>query len=92
MQPKPIISINKAVNWYIGNYIQNHNNALRDKDELMLKARQDIEKIKNELKGMKLTHKQFLNLIKDMGFHSKYYLYKKPEPRNCEICRIFGIK
>lgn len=57
-----------------------------------MKARQDIEKIREEFKGMELTHRQFLDLIKDTGFHNKYYLYKKPALNDCSICRKFGIR
>ena len=45
MQPKPIISINNAINQYIGNYIQNPNNALRDNEELMLKSVKELKKL-----------------------------------------------
>ena len=90
--PKPIISINHAVNWYIGNFILNPNNALRNDEKLMQKAHEDLDKIKLELAGHKMTHRQFLDIIREGGLHDKYYKYQKPKPTTCRICRFYGIK
>lgn len=89
---KQIVSISKAVNWYVGNSILNPNNALRDNDKLMQEMRGVMEKLKEELKDNIMTHREFLEMIKVRGIHDKYYRYKKPEPNNCEICKAFGIK
>lgn len=89
---KPIISAEHAVNWYAGNYIENPNNALRDDENLVWNALQELEKLKMELKDQKMTHRQFLDLVKEKGIHKKFYHYTKPEPNDCPICKAMGIK
>ncbi|MEK6947977.1 MAG: hypothetical protein AABX19_01925 [Nanoarchaeota archaeon] len=87
---KPVISSSHAINWYIGNYIMNPNNALRDNEELLDEAHKCLENLKIELKSQKMTHKQFLELIKERGIYDKYYHYEKNEHK-CEICKKLGI-
>ncbi|MBI2148200.1 hypothetical protein HYU23_00820 [Candidatus Woesearchaeota archaeon] len=89
---KPIISVNRAINWFIGNYVLNPNNALRDDEELMLEMQQETEDLRKKLKDKQMTHKDFLIIIKDIGLYDKYYKYQKPKPNDCSICKAFGIK
>jgi len=77
IKPKPIIKADHAINWYIGNYVMNPNNALRENDALLDEVLAELEKLRSELKGQRMTHKQFLDLIKEKGIHARYYQYKK---------------
>lgn len=104
MKAKQIISSDHAINWYLGNYILSPNNALRDKevyfDELenssavclsnVGSALQEIEKLRLELKGKQMTHRELLDLMKERGIHRKYYQYKKYE-NNCLACKALGV-
>lgn len=91
MQPKPVIPAEHAINWYVGNYIMDTDNALREDDDLMQKARQEIESLKQELKGERMTHQQLLDLLKERGIHVKYYHYQKYEPPYCLVCDKLGV-
>lgn len=88
---KPTISINHTINWYMGNYIMNPNNALRDNETLLDQVRQEMENLRVKRKDQTMTHKQFLELVKKEGIHNRHYLYKKQE-NNCELCKRLGIK
>ncbi len=55
------------------------------------RALEEIEKLRVELKGQMMTHKELLDLMKEKGIHSKYYRYKKYE-NNCVACKALGIK
>jgi len=92
IKPKPQILAEHAVNWYIGNYIENPNNALRENQKLMDSAFKEMEEIKTKLKGKKMKHREFLDAMKIIGIHNKYYRYQKPLPNNCQICKHLGIK
>ncbi len=92
MKPKPVISSEHAINWYVGNYLMNPNNALRDNDELMDSAHKEMEELRIRLKGKTMTHREFLDVMKLSGIHKKYYHYQKPKPADCEICRMLGIR
>ncbi|MBI4044961.1 MAG: hypothetical protein HY392_04600 [Candidatus Diapherotrites archaeon] len=89
---KPIISVEHAANWYAGNYLENPNNALREDEKLLEEAFASIENLKKEFAGQKITHRQFLDLVKEKGIHQKFYHYRKPEPNDCPICKAMGIK
>lgn len=104
MKPKQIVSADHAINWYLGNYIQSPDNALRDEEvnfeELgnglpassnLGRALEEVEKLRVELKGKMMTHKELLDLMKQRGIHGKYYCYKKYE-NNCVACKGLGIK
>lgn len=102
MKPKQTVPASRAINWYIGNFIMNYHNALRDDDfdesgtpakkgntELALK---ELEELKVELKDNSMTHKELLDLVKERRIHDKYYKYKKPTPTTCAACRIIGSR
>ena len=104
VKAKPIIPADVAINWYVGNFIQSPNNALRDDakyfqeldsgseaSSLLSQALKEMEKLRAELKGRMMTHREFMNLMKERGIHRKYYRYKKYE-NNCPICKAFGIR
>jgi len=87
----------------LGNYIESPDNALHDDEanfeELnsgsvvssnLGRALQEIEKLRAELKGQKMTHKEFFDLVKAKEIHGKYYLYQKYE-NNCKACKGLGI-
>jgi|GEM_PF-1296009 len=88
---KPVIGAEKALNWYYGNYIQSPNNALRGNEKLFTEATNEKERLEKELAGVRMTHRQFLELFREIGIHAKYYRYKKYES-DCPMCRICGIK
>ncbi len=93
IKPKPIIPARSAINWYFGNYLMSHENALRDinEEKFLEDTHKLVDKLHVEFKDQKFTHKQFLDLMKERGIHAKYYLYQKPKPNDCPWCRIFGI-
>lgn len=97
MKPKPIIAAEHAVNWYVGNYLENPNNALRngevfEGEEIIIPAwKKEIDDLSKELAGREMTHKQLLDLVKERGIHARYYNYKKYEPPYCEACEKLGI-
>ena len=91
MSVKPIIPIEWAVNWYWGNFLMNPNNGLREDEELMLRANDELEGLKKEFSGQKMTHKAVLDLIKERGIHAKYYRYEKPKPDDCDWCRAMRM-
>lgn len=64
-------------------------NALREDEQLMLTAFDELGKLKNEFQGQKMTHKAVLDLIKERGIHAKYYRYEKPKPDDCTWCQAF---
>ena len=88
---KQIVPAEHAINWYLGNYLESPNNALREDEELFDCALQDMEKLKAELKGQKMTHKQLMDLVRERGLHEQYYRYQKYE-NDCEICKRLGMK
>ena len=90
-KPKPLISAEKAISWYYGNFILSPNNALRGDIGPPEGAEEDMEKLRQELGSRKMTHKQFLDFFKEKGFHDKYYRYKKYET-DCAICKYEGIR
>ena len=92
MGPKPIIPIDHAINWYYGNYLMNPNNALRDQEGYDERVSKLLDSLREELAGEKMTHGQFIDLMKERGIHSEFYLYQKPKPTDCSLCRILGIK
>lgn len=92
MKPKPAIQAEHAINWYAGNCLLNPNNAVRNKDLEKPDAwRQEIEDLKKELSGRRMTHKEMLELMKERGIHSKYYKYRKYLPPYCECCARLGF-
>ena len=91
MSQKAIVPAEHAINWYLGNFIESPNNALRDDEELLDCAFQDMEKLKVELKGRRMTHKELLDLVKARGLHEQYYRYEKFE-NDCLICKRLGLK
>jgi len=89
-KPKPIIPAGKAVGWYYGNFLMSPNNALRDGEGYVETAHALVDKLRAELKNQEMTHKQFLDLMKERGIHAQFYRYQKPKPTNCPLCRILG--
>ena len=89
-KPKPIISAGKFLGWYYGNFLMSPANALRDEERYVEKAHALIDGLRVELKGQKMTHKQFLDLMKEKGVHAQFYRYQQPKPTNCPWCRILG--
>lgn len=89
---KPLISATHAINWYIGNYLMNPNNSLRDDEKLSEKAFAVMENLRSKLSGKTFTHGEFLDFVKVSGIHEKFYRYQKPKPNDCEICRRLGIR
>jgi len=88
---------NAIINWYLGNFIESPNNGIRD-DSFEVDIEdwkpvwfEDIENIRNELKGKLITHSDFFRLMKERGIQDKYYNYKRYE-NHCEICKALGIK
>jgi hypothetical protein len=95
---KKAYPVGHIINWYLGNYLESPNNSIRDESFNLEKAENwkpiwfdDIQHIKNELKGNTITHSDFLKLVKEKGVHNKYYHYKKYE-NNCEACKTLGIR
>ncbi len=88
---KAVISFEHATNRYCGNYIDNPNNALRDDEKLIIKAYDELNALKTELKDQKTTHKECLELMKARGIHARYYRYRKYVPEYCPICEKQGI-
>ena len=91
MKQTKAIPAEHAINWYIGNYIMNPNNELRENENILEQAHNEIEKLRIELKGKMLTHKEFLEFVKTRGIHDKYYRYKKYVPPYCAPCDKLGI-
>ena len=85
---KPLISAEHAINWYLGNYLSSPNNALRDEEEKIERIHEEMEKVKIELGEKRLTHREFLELVKEKGIHAKYYRYEKAKPSDCPLCRL----
>lgn len=87
---------NHVINWYIGNFIESPNNEIRDesfdieKDDRKPIWFDDFEKIRKELNSIFMTHTDFVKLMKNNGFHEKYYKYKKYE-NNCIACNALQI-
>lgn len=104
MNVKSEYSADYLINWYLGNFINNPNNLLRDEDayfnELeenrtefksrMGLARRELEGLRLELKGRQMTHKYFMQLVKERGLHARYYKYGKYEDK-CEACRLLDF-
>lgn len=94
---KPVISVEHAINWYIGNYLESPNNALRKEEifegeEIIFPAwKNEIDALRKELAGRRMTHKQFLDLMKERGIHRKYYKYKKYELPYCAWCDKYRV-
>ncbi|HIH20207.1 TPA: hypothetical protein HA244_02975 [Candidatus Micrarchaeota archaeon] len=91
MKLKPVIAAEHAINWYLGNYLEDPDNALRDDEEIPPKWLEDIADLRKELSEQKMTHRQFLDLVKEKGIHDKYYQYEKYEPPYCPWCDKFGV-
>ncbi len=85
---KPIISADSAISWYYGNFLMSPNNALRDEEGYTDKVYELTEKLRTDLRGMKMTHQQFLDMMKERGVHAQFYRYQKPKPTDCPICRL----
>ena len=70
-------SIDHVINWYIGNYLESPNNAIRDdsfdpdKEDWQSVWQQDIKTISAELKGKRISHSDFIYLMKEKGIHNK---------------------
>ena len=92
MKPKPIIPVEHAINWYLGNYLEDSDNALRDEEEIPARWMEDIESRRKELNGQRMTHKQLLDLVKERGIHAKYYRYEKYVPPYCKACERLGSR
>ena len=90
-KPKPIVPAERALNWYYGNFLMSPNNALRDEEGYNERVLKLVEDLRKEFAGAKMTHKQFLDLMKERGIHGKYYRYRKYET-DCPLCRLCGIK
>ena len=90
-KPKPLITVNQAISWYFGNFIESPNNALRGDIGPPEGAEEEMEKLRAELGNRKMTHKDFMEFVKARGYHDKYYRYKKYET-DCPICRYLGIR
>ncbi|MFH0713850.1 MAG: hypothetical protein V1722_04415 [Candidatus Micrarchaeota archaeon] len=103
MASKLVVSADRAINWYLGNYIESPNNALRDEEKYFEElengsvissklgcALQEVETLRVELRGKMMTHKELLELMKQRGIHLKYYRYKKYE-NNCITCKALGV-
>jgi hypothetical protein len=88
---KPVISAEKALNWYYGNFLMSPNNALRDTEGYEDEMLKTVEELRKELRGARMTHKQFLDLMKEKGIHGKFYHYKRYET-DCPLCRMCGIR
>ena len=67
MKLKPVIAAEHAINWYLGNYLEDPDNALRDDEEIPPKWLEDIADLRKELSEQKMTHRQFLDLVKEKG-------------------------
>ena len=91
LKPKPIIPAEHAIYWYVGNYLTSPNNALREDEALFNQALAEMEKFRVETKGKRMTHKQFLDLMKERGVHDKYYRYQKHEQAYCLACNQLGV-
>lgn len=89
--PKQVVSAEHAINWYVGNYLMSPDNALRDDESLLDEGFKQVEKLRQELAGKRITHKQLLGLVKERGIHAKYYRYQKYEPPYCEACEKLGV-
>jgi len=88
-KPKPIIAAGRAIGWYYGNFLMSPNNALRGAEGYMERANALVDKLRAELKNQKMTHKEFLDLMKEKGIHDKYYRYRK-YVNDCPLCRALG--
>ena len=84
---KPIISAIHAINWYYGNFLLSQNNALRDIDEdkYLKDSHELVDRLKIELTDQRMTHQQFIDLMREKGIHAKYYKYQKLKPTNCKL-------
>lgn len=81
------------MNWYLGNYLESPNNALREDNEDFTNPWTDeIDELRKELSNQRMTHKQFLDLMKEKGIHGKYYKYEKYVPDYCPICEKQGFR
>ena len=80
-----------AINWYFGNFLMKPGNTLRDADHCE-RVNKLIESLYIEYERQSMTHKRFLDLMKERGIHAKYYRYQKPKPANCPLCRLFGAQ
>jgi hypothetical protein len=89
---KPVIPARHAINWYYGNFLMRPGNALRDAENYCERVNKLIESLYVEYEGQFMTHKQFLDMMKDRGIHNEYYRYQKPKPTDCPICRFYGIR
>jgi len=90
-KPKPIVPVERALNWYFGNFLMSPNNALRDEEGYNEQVLKLVEDLRKELAGAKMTHKQFLDLMKERGIHGKYYHYRKYES-DCPLCGLCGMR
>ncbi|MBI2598056.1 MAG: hypothetical protein HYW50_02570 [Candidatus Diapherotrites archaeon] len=72
-------SAEQAINWYIGTYLQNENNAVREDKDLFEQAFTEMERLKQELKGKLMNYNEFLELVKQRGIHEKFYQHRKNE-------------
>ncbi len=94
--PKRAVAATHVINWYIGNYLESTNNALRDNSFDPEKGGwqpawlREMEVVRTELGGGPILHSDFIRLMKEKGIHGKYYLYKKYEC-HCRICKAMGI-
>ena len=85
MKNKLLVCAEHAINWYVGNYLESPNNSLRNeelfdgKEIRLTEWKTEIDELRKELAGQQMTHKQFLDLVREKGIHDKCYKYKKYE-------------
>ncbi len=58
----------------------NPNNALRDDEKLLDGALWELDMLRRELDGQRMTHGKLLGVVKERGIHDRYYRYRKYEP------------
>ena len=89
---KPVIPAHSAINWYFGNFLMSPGNAFREEEGYDERIRKLVDDLYVEFEGQAMTHKQFLDLMKEHGIHAQFYRYQKPKPIDCPLCRLCGIR
>ncbi len=93
------------INWYLGNFIGSPNNSLRDDglyfeeleqgktdfSSILGRAKSELDMLREELKGRKMTHREFMALVRERGIHARYYKYKRYETA-CAACSALGFR
>ncbi len=86
-KPKQKVKIDHLINWYFGNCCAKCGRIDLESGEYGQKCLRKIKEIKKSLEVDKMTHKQFVNIIRNTSFCHPF----TRKFTECGTCKRFGI-